>query len=498
MEAQSKKMTFSEDELGQIKEVSDEFFDLSGSIEGSFVNKTLFFQVYLALLISIPCIGIFDILAKYEKNAENESKKEENEDENEENDSKNSASLAEEIEKNKEDPATELENRYQDLLNSKQVNFKSKSLEKRIKAKFEYYETCIKIRAEIQNYDYDYHGLGQTAANFMMTREQVKVQAEQLNKYGIGSIQCYGCNTKWLKDPKAECLTCRSEEAIKLYVVMANYFRVIGDMDTFWEVLDPATKEKLYDPKKCQAYHDYFKKLQNRRAVNLNHKLHREYGLKQYKELVKTKGAEEVDADEELKEFNREYGLALVREEEVIDLKEAKNTFKKEFVEDLSLIEFNICKKVWFPYKKVDLNAFKPAMPQLQEIVAIGCQIRQLELDPKYFPCLWRLNLEENKIEMLTDIFNLRNLPKLKKIELARNPIEKTNEIYKAKNSFKKVFIEVIFSSQLMYRCKRDLEDESDQEIKEDMLKFKDLYEEESSKSNPSLSDLDSLLENKK
>jgi hypothetical protein len=495
MEANTKKVTFSDEELGQIRETSDEFFDLTGSVEGGFVNKTLFFKVFLALLISIPSIGIFDILALYNKKEENDNKKEENDAEKEENDSGNKENDSENKGVVSGEPEKLLEKYYRELMEVPQKGFKSNRLEARIRAKSAYYEEALRLRILIQNYDYNWRELNKTAANFMLKREIIKTEMEQLGKYGIGEYQCFGCNTKWLKTEKSECLRCRADEAIKLYVVIANYFQVIGDMDQFYANLDNEVKEKLFDPKRCQQYHDYFQRQQHNRSLKLNNQLYREYGLKQYKYLVKKEGHEEIDADEELKEFNRKYDLALTRLDEVLDLREAKNSFQVAFVEDLSLIEFQVTKKVIFPPKKVDLNAFKPKMPMLEEIVAIDCQIKQLELDVKFFPKLWRLNLEENKIEQYLDIYNLKNLPKLKKIELSRNPIEKTNEIYKAKNSFKKEGIEVIFSPQLMYRYKRDIEDESDEEIKEDMLKFKDLYEK--SESEPSLSDLDELLKDK-
>jgi len=484
MSAMRCQREFTEEQIGQIREEAADFFAQTGSLEGPFVSKTLFFSILLALFTAIPDYNIFDILGKYNKKEENEDKKEENEEEN--------------AEEKEIDPILKYENRYQDLINIKKTGFKAVKLADRIKNKSEYYEKCFKIRSEFQNAAYDWHSLSSSTAKFMYDREMLKISVEQKEKYGIGEINCPVCNTKWLKEPNSECLKCNREERVKLFVAIAHFFQVVTDMESFWAVLDKETKEKLFDPKKCQQYLEYFRKKQDNRKSRLNKIWYKEYGMNQYKKLVKEKGFDEIDADEELKEFNRKYGLALTRLDEEIDLREAKNTFQISFVEDLSLLEFIIAKKVIFPEKKVDLNAFKPKMPCLIEIVAKKCQIKQLELDVKFFPSLRRINLEDNKIEELIDIRNLANLPKLKKIWLQGNPIEQTREIYKTDNSFRRNKIEIMYDPEIKYRRMGDIEKESDIEIRTTMMKFPDLYEEDESEASLSLSDLSETTKKEK
>lgn len=504
MEAQNKNAHFSEQELGQIRETSDEFFGTLNEEEGSFVNKSLCFKVFLALLISIPSIGIFDILKVYVKKSkipynkeEINNNKEENNNENNSNNN-NNANNDNENEENDVNDTTLFYEEYDKLLKVSKKGFNSKLLADRIEAKSRYYEECLKIRAIYQNANYNWQDLAGSTADFMMKREIIKAEKQQKDQYGIGPEECPTCSTKYMKEKKTLCLRCQKDDKIKLYVVLANFFHVVGDADKFWEVLDKEVKEKLLNENNWAKYHSFFKRKNHNRTVSLTKEYIKEYGQKQYKEIIRVEGCDEIDADEELKEFNRKYNLALKRNDEEIDLREAKNIFRKEFVEDLSLIEFIIAKKIIFPEKKVDLNAFKPKMPCLIEIVAKKCQIKQLELDTNFFPSLRRLDLTGNKIEELIDIRNLANLPKLKKIWLNENPIEQTREIYKTENSFRRNKIEIMYDPEVKYRRMADIEKESDVEIRATMMKFPDLYAEDESEASLSLSDLSETTKKEK
>ena len=467
MELKEEVCTFDEDQKVQVKAASDEFWATTECTEGPIFNKKLFFSIYMALLISIPNYTIFEILEYIDENSENEGENSEKSIENNNN--------------NEEKEINKLENLYQDLINLKKVNFFAKNIKKRIEAKYDYYEKAFAKRVLIQNYQYNYHDLGEKTANFIQGRETIKKEMEQIKKYGVGEIKCEGCQIKWLKEAYGECLKCESENSINFFACVSNYFKVVCDMDKFFEnikIIDPKVDTLIAD--KGQEIQAFFKRQEHNASLFLNNKILRKYGVNQYRKLVKTKGADVVDQDEELRDFNRDYDLALTREDEELDLREAKNATTKEFVEDLSKLHFEFVRKIKFPPRKIEINDFKPDMPNLIEIQARDAKIKQIELDNKYFQKLERLDLQGNNIETIYDIINLKKVVSLRLVEISNNPIEKSRDLYSLINEFKKFHIEVRYSPQLMFHYKREIDEESDEEIKEIMIQHKSLHNTES------------------
>jgi len=504
------KTMFTEDEKETLKGSCQSFYDLVGCPEGPIINKKLFFSVFMALIISIPnytIFGIYDKIIKKEekpeKNIKNEPKKLKNnnkkikydnnnfidisdisgeEDEKSENNNENNNEESEEA-ANDEEIEKKLDSLYVKYIDIPQKDFKSKLLLKRVNNKYEYYTKTYEYRELIQNYNYNYRNLDNDAVQYMQAREYTKAQKEQINKYGIGPIKCTGCNTKWLQKEFGECIYCDKKDSIDFYLVVANFFQIIGDADTFWDVIKkeyPNIYDLITDHGKEIQY--FFKNERKKVYSKVYYNIVKEYGKKQFNQLVRKKGREVIDEEDNkpYKEFNRKYNLALIKKQEIIDLREATNAFKEDFIYDLSLIHFPFVTRLYMAPRKIDINDFKPDMPNLAELNLENCKIKYIELDPEFFQKLWRINLQYNLIEDKTNIRGLKRLPALKIIELHENPIEKTNEIYSTKEDFKKSGILIKFSYQKMFNFYHDIEEEEDSEIKETMKKFEDCHDEQS------------------
>ena len=213
MDIKEVKHSFSNEELQQIKEVSDDIFEKLESPNNKIITKNFVFEIFLALIISIPLPNIFDFFLEHIDN--NEEKW--------------------------------LLNLYNDLLNLQKINFFSKDLKKRIFSKHEYYEKVFKIRVKIQNFEFNYHNLGGSTANFLRAREILNIEFNHINKNKLGNIKCLNCNTKWLFSETDKCPTCEKENDLEMYIIISNFFKVVGDMTKFYEVLDPKTMDTLCD-----------------------------------------------------------------------------------------------------------------------------------------------------------------------------------------------------------------------------------------------------------
>lgn len=450
------KRNYSSEQLANLREISDGFWAETEEKEGKILNKEFFFQVFLALILSIPSMDFFDIQEKYSEKPEMGYKKTKNDP----NRSENSPISDEE---KPESPENELKNLFYALTKVSDKGTKSKLLLKRTEAKSRYYEECYKYRVILQNYDYNFCGLGTNTSNFLQGREITKIQMEQIKKFGIGPKTCEGCGTKWLQEDKNECLKCDNENSINFYISMACFFQVIGDSERFWLFLDEKTNNIIAD--NGEIIKEFFRRNKNKITSKKFNEFKRQYGAKQFKELVNVHGVEYVENKPDFLEFNKKYDLALTGGETELNLLEAKNANKIEFTEELSLLHFPFVLKLVFPQRKIDINAFKPDMRNLTRLVAQNCHISQIDLDPDYFLSLYLIDLEENEIKTLYDFIALKKIESLKIIKLAKNPIEETNEIFTAKRVLAQEKKEVQFSVNRMFNFKRDIEDESDSEI---------------------------------
>ena len=189
MEVYENYNKYNEEEMELIKEISDQFFIQIGSPENKIITKKLFFDIYIALIISIPFPNIFEIY--------------------------------EEIDREKDKI---LQNLYDDFLNLKKINFSSKDFKKKIQNKSDYYERAYKIRIKIQNCEFNYHNLAKGTVQFVQAREIIKIQNEYIQKNKIGDIQCQGCGTKWLNNEKDKCPVCEKEEDLNMYLTFVNFF----------------------------------------------------------------------------------------------------------------------------------------------------------------------------------------------------------------------------------------------------------------------------------
>lgn len=448
MKMEEGKKVFNSSDLHKIEAISEEFWNEIQKKEGQILNKGLFLQLLLALVASIPIPNFFEFLGEHDENS---------------------------VQK-------WLENRYQALINLKKVDFSSRNREKRIEAKYFYFERAFKLRAEIQSYEYDYHSLDSSAANFIRSREIAKLHKEQMNTYGLGELECGVCGTKFLKEETAECLVCKYSLKLESFIVIAGFFNVIGDMKTFWEELSESAELALADHwKEIKEFFQREKKLRRSRNYNA---LIKEFGEKQYKELIKPTG-DLYHVDGDLRAFNSKHNTAIVAGTEEIDLRQAKNGFDKDLMLDLGTLRFPFCRKIRFPPRRIDINDFKPNMPRLEEIEAEKCHIKAICLDSKFFPVLRKIDLRDNEIENEFDIHGLRNIETLKLIDLQGCPIERSPEIFRIKKSFLQNGIELRISAFIEFPRRINIEEESDESIRADMEKFQDCYD---TQSQPSLS----------
>jgi rubrerythrin len=216
----------SSEEIGAIREVSDDLFEQLSSKNSKIITKDLVFHIYLALVISIVNFDIFDFFDNDNKNINNEY----------------------------------FQNKYDDLINIKKDNFSAKDLKKRTEAKYNYYERAIKIRSEIQNRIWSYHNLDSDTATFLRTRELTKIMynrtktMESKKQY----YKCYVCSTKWLDNENDLCPRCEKDNDLSMFIAISNYFCVISDMDNFYKNLNPDTEKVLLD--NCGYITEYFRK----------------------------------------------------------------------------------------------------------------------------------------------------------------------------------------------------------------------------------------------
>jgi len=444
MELNEGEKSIRQEDLALIRDISEQYWAESGSPMGQIIKKDLFFNILLALLLSIPIPNFFEFLAEKDENSANDW----------------------------------LKTRYEDLLNLRKVDFSSRDLKKKIEGKFFYYERAFKIRCEIQSYSYDYHGLDKTAANFIRARETIRAQKEQKDSMGLGKEECYTCGAKWLKEKKGFCKVCEEEKQREAYIVIAGFFNVIGDSNTFWNNLGKDAEDALSDHwKEIKAF---MQNERNRKKSLAYVTKVRKYGEKQYKEIIKPNGEEPELLDKDLIEFNRKYGVALLQDAVVVNLTDSKNAFDKDFIYNLCMLDFPLCEKLSLPPRHIDINDLKPKMPQLIELRAENCKIKQIELDANFFPKLRRIYLNNNEIEDEMDFRNLNRIKNLKLIVLAGNPIERKDEIWAIKKKWGDNHIEIRLHPQREFPSYKHREEESDSSIAEGMEKFKDCFDSQS------------------
>lgn len=450
MEAQYEEdLIYSKEELGQIREVSDDIFNEMNLPSTKLVSRELVYHIYLALLISIPLPNVFNYFKEVDNN---------------------------------NDPQKYLQDLYDDLLNTPKPSKRSRDFSKRVESSWEYYEKSFRLRSKIQNYEYNYHNLGSTTANFLQGREKVKIQREALRKGKKGDICCLGCNTKWLNNDKDNCPICEKEEDINMFIILANFFCVVGDMSQFYSSLHHNTYEYL-----CDHWNDLktlFKRKNKDKNTKWWTKMTAEYGRPQYNKIIKLDGGD-WKSNKDFLTFNSKYKLALTPDMEELDLREAKNVSYSDFTIDLSNVEAPPSKKIKMPEKKINLDLFKPKMENLVELHANYCGLRTINLDPSFFPSLTRLYLQHNDIEYTKDIISLIKIKSLRLIDVLGNPIEKSNEIYNLEEEFQKFNIEVRYNPNKKYLSRAKIDEESDPEVKKILQENIDFDVSESSSSIP-------------
>jgi Leucine-rich repeat (LRR) protein len=174
--------------------------------------------------------------------------------------------------------------------------------------------------------------------------------------------------------------------------------------------------------------------------------------------------------------------LALESNQTELDLRDAKLQHKEDkdfFLSNLSEIHFPFVQTIILPERKIDFNSFKPDMPFLTKIIARDCQIKNIDLDETKFLKLKYLELQRNKIETIGDIEKLLKIKTLKVIDVHNNPIEEKNEIFRAEELFENFKKEIRYNMNVKLFKRRDIEEESDSELREIQKKYID-YDESS------------------
>lgn len=430
MELNEEDLIFNNEQLALIKDVSSDIYDEMGSVPTKLITKNFVYELYLALLISIPLSNIFEYISKIEE----------------------------------KDPQKELMDLYDDIQNTPLPSKKSTNLKRKITSKYEYYEKIFKLRSKIQNYEFNYHNLGASTANFIQARERLRIEYKHIQKNPIGTICCIGCNTKWLQKDNDFCPVCEKENDINMFATLANFFNIVGDMTQFYQALHPETHEFLLDH--WTQIHTLFKKKNKEKNTRLMNKLKAKYGMPQYNKIIKVEGGD-WRLEKDIIEFNRKYKLAIVPGTLELDFRTAHNGSLPEFISDINSIRFPFAEKIYFPSRKIDFNNFKPNMPALEEIYAQDCSIKFVDLDPENFLNVRRIDLEGNDIESVDDIKCLKKFKSLKLINLRGNPIERTNAIYDAEEELDP--IEIRYDVRKKYLCKAKIADETDSDVKKIM-----------------------------
>lgn len=421
---------FKDEELGQLREITGDICEELDIKNDKIITKSFIFSILLALVISIPIPNFFDFLNENIKN----------------------------------NPESWLKNAYDDYLNLKKDDFSAKSLKKRVSARSNYYEKAFKIRAKIQNTEWTYHNLDKDVTKFIQGRETTKLMVNKVSLMNNKKTYypCPVCSTKYLDSETDNCPRCEKDNDISMFIKICNTFYILGDMEIFYNNLDEKTGNILLDNWKYIG--DFF----NKKRIKKNHdiwcKNRKEYGLQQYNKIIKPEGGDWGLQEPEIKEFNKKYDMALVKGILTIDLKNCKNGALPEFTKELSSIHFPFCEELILPPRKININDLKPDMPFLIRLKANNCGIKNIDLDPQYFPQLKYIHLENNEITKYDDIKNLKKIKNLKIIELYGNPIEKTKEIYIAENNFR-YNIELRYDINRKYNPNKKIEMESDSEV---------------------------------
>lgn len=437
----------SQEEIGMIRVISDDLYEHMSCKNSKIITKDLVFQIYLTLIISIVNLDILQIFDYDDKN------------------------ITEKY----------LQDKYDDLLNIKKINFSSKDLKKRTEAKYFYYEKAIKLRSEIQNRKWSYHNLDSDAATFIRTRELTKIMYNKTKTMDSKKeyLKCYNCGTKWLENENDNCPRCDKENDLTMFVRLCDYFCVMSDMENFYNNLNKETENFILDN---WAYIDeYFRKELRRNYADWYNNIKREKGEQQYKKICKRPDVEKT-LPEEFKSFNKKYNLALEPQFLELDLRDAEMYYredKESFLNNLSTLYFPCVQNVILPERKIDFNSFKPDMPFLTKIIARGCQIKKINLDETKFKKLKYLELQRNNIETIQDIESLLKIKSLKVIDVHNNPIEEKNEIFRAEDLFSSLNKELRYNMNVKLFKRRDIDNESDSELREIQKKYID-YDESS------------------
>lgn len=434
------EIKFSTERQEVLREIAMEFFTQKGVKTNKILNEKVVSDIYIALVNSIQINDVFEFFKKNEKNIENV-----------------------------------LKNLYDDLLNLKKINFTAKNLLTRIKSKYEYYEKSFKIRTKIQNLQFDYHKLKSSTSNFLRAREIVKIEYEYIQNNKIGDVHCIGCGTKWLKTELDYCPICDKENDLNMYLVISNFFHIVGDMKSFYKSLPEDTEKILLD--NWTYIHDFFRTTTRSLVTSLWKMMIEKQGYNQYFKLIKQDKGYAIS--EKLFDFNAKYNTNILDNDEVLDLREAKWPNTEDFFKDLNKINFEFCKTIKFG-KRITLSEFKPDMPNLEVIEAKDCHLKEIDLDPKYFQKLRRIHIDDNEIATYDSIKNLRNLPNLKVIDVHGNPIERCGELWKLDKNMENV--EIRYDHRLRALDNRKVDEESDPELKSILAKINPDSESEISK----------------
>ena len=437
MELNENSKNFTNEEINKIKEISNDFYEELNPQDSKIITKTFVFNIFFSLVFSIPISNIFDF---FDKNGKNNTEK-------------------------------WLQNVYDDYLNIPKKDFSAKDLKKRTESRFFYYEKAFKLRAQIQNMEWTYHNLDKDVTKFIQGRENTKLIINKVKSMEPKKeyIQCYNCSTKFLIDEKDECPRCKMDQDLSMFIKLSNIFCILGDMETFYNKLDKETTDHLIN--NWDKILRFFEKKRIKRNQNLWCQKRKEYGLQQYNKIIKLDGGD-WGIDPDIKEFNRKYDVALLKGFLEIDLRNAKNANNPEFIKDLNMIHFPLCTKLYLPPRNIIINDLRPNMLLLNEIHANNCNIKEINLDAKYFPRLTLLFLENNKIEKYINIEKLINIKTLRVIDLHDNPIVYTKEIYISEKEMKYNDIEIRYNYQRKINPNKELEIESDEEI----IKLKKKY----------------------
>lgn len=417
---------FSNEDIEIMKEVAKDFFCQNDTKFNKILSEKVVCDLYIALFKSIQINDIFAFYDKYNENLENK-----------------------------------LATLYDELISIKKTDFFSKNLLKRIQSKYDYYEKAFKIRTKIQNLQFDYHGLKSSFTNFIRARETLKIEYEFTKSFSTLSdkVKCQGCGIKWLNKQEDNCPLCEKENDINMFLILSNFFHIIGDMETFYKNIPEDTEKTFFD--NWEYIRNYFSQRRIKITENFYQEKLKRIGKNQYHKLFKNDKGHAITKS--LFNFNAKYNVSLLDNDEELDLREAKNTNVEEFMLDLNKIEFPLCKKIKFG-KRIYLSEFKPKMPLLEEIIARDCNIKEINLDEKYFENLKRLYIENNLIKKYDDIKNLKNIKSLRVIDIHDNPIEPTNELWKLVDNMPE--IEIRYNWRLHSINRNKIDEESNTEIK--------------------------------